>query len=278
MKKSLVLLILVISVIFGVKFKDPSTNVLTLYGNVEIRQVHLGFQVPGKIKRLFKEEGEAVETGEVLASLEDEDYRIALQQADANVTKTLSIYQEAQSKYERSKTLREQSFVSQQEFEDLEHAVQQAKASYDAAVLQKTLAENQLAYTQLKAPNTGILTTRVQEPGTVVSAGQIVYVLSLMQPIWVRTYVSEKDLGNVKLGLDTTVMLDNTIANTHLRKTYKGKISYISEVAEFTPKTVQTEDLRTSLIYKVKICIDNGDTYLHQGMPVTVQLDVCQKQ
>jgi len=109
--------------------------------------------------------------------------------------------------------------------------------------------------------------TRIKEPGSTVKMADPVYTFSVISPVWVRAYVNEPQLGLVTFGMEAEIFTD-----TKSGKTYKGKVGFISPVAEFTPKTVQTLDLRTDLVYRLRIYVDDPDELLKQGMPVTVKL------
>ena len=113
----------------------------------------------------------------------------------------------------------------------------------------------------MHAPQDGIITTRAQEMGARVNANQNVFVMSLTRPIWVRTYIKETDLGNIKYGKKARVLTDTIDVKTGKNKEYEGYIGYISPIAEFTPKTVQTQDLRTDLVYRIRVYIDKVDEY-----------------
>ena len=100
-----------------------------------------------------------------------------------------------------------------------------------------------------------------------MSPSDIVYTVSLTGDVWVRAYVAEPDLGRIHPGMIVEVTTD-----TAPNKPYKGRIGFISPVAEFTPKSVETPDLRTDLVYRLRVIIDQPDTGLRQGMPVTIRL------
>jgi HlyD family secretion protein len=89
--------------------------------------------------------------------------------------------------------------------------------------------------------------------------------MALSNPMWVRAYVSESDLGKVAPGMKVSIFTDSAPGNA-----YAGTIGYVSPVAEFTPKTVETPDLRTDLVYRLRVVVDHPDAALRQGMPVTV--------
>lgn len=279
MKKKAIVLILLVLIVCGtlgflyIKNRKVS-NELTLYGNIEIRQVDLSFQVAGKIEKMLKEEGDTVKQGELIAVLDDKDYVSNLEKAEADVEKTLALKDDAESKFERQAPLVEDNTISKQDYDTLLNTKNKSKADYDGAVAQKNFAKNQLDYTKVYAPEDGIIMIRVQEPGANVSKGQPVYTMAKTKPVWVRAYVNETDLGNIKYGQTVKVYTDTTDPKTGSKREYKGQVGYISPVAEFTPKTVQSTDIRTNLVYRIRVYIYDIDEYLRQGMPVTIKVDL----
>jgi HlyD family secretion protein len=273
----LILLISGICIFFYNSSKKGNSNELTLYGNIEIRQVDLSFQVAGLVSKLLKEEGDTVKKGELIAILDEKDYDANLKKAEAEVERTLAIQKDASDKYNRYAPLADDNTVSKQEVESLYNAQNKANADYKAAAANKDYLSNQLKYTKLYAPEDGIVMIRVVEPGSNVSKGQPVYTMAKTNPVWVRVYVNETDLGNIKYGQEVNVYTDTINPNTGKKREYKGQIGYISPVAEFTPKTVQSTDIRTDLVYRVRVYINDTDEYLRQGMPVTVKVDLISK-
>ena len=245
-----------------------------IYGNVEIRQVTLGFQVPGKILTMIKEEGDPVKKGEFIAEIDDSDYKNSLDKASAHVKEAAAISKEATSKYIKNAPLCKQNILAQQDLDTLLRNKDKAEAEYQAAVASEKLAENQLKYTKIYAPDDGIITTRIQEPGAIVSEGQGIYTICKNKPMWVRAYVSEPNLGNIKYGMKVRIFTDSVNPKTKKLREYEGQIGYISPVAEFTPKTVQSTDQRANLVYKIRVYIDNIDGFLRQGMPTTIKVDL----
>lgn len=278
MKKKIITAILLLLILCTAGFfltrKRANTHELTLYGNIEIRQVDLSFQAAGQIAKMLKEEGDSVKKGELLAVLDDKDYKSNLEKANADVAKTLAMKNDAVSKFERQSPLAVDNTISQQDYDTLLNTKNKADADYKGAVAQKNYAKNQLDYTRIYAPDDGIIMVRVQEPGATVSKGQIVYSISKTKPVWIRAYVNETDLGNIKYGMSVRVLTDTINPQTGNNREYKGYIGYISPVAEFTPKTVQSTDLRTSLVYRIRVYVDDIDDYLRQGMPTTIKIDL----
>jgi HlyD family secretion protein len=298
-------------------------NQLTLYGNVELRRVNLGFRVFGRISEILFEEGESVKKGDVIARLDREPYEDAhavavaqvemaqenyakletgnrpqeIEQARAALKERQASLNVLESDLKRAQQLIKTQAITAQEYETIE-------ARRDEAVARKQLAEANLNLliegfrrediaigksqlsetkanlkktqtaledTELLCPNDGILLTRVEEVGSVVSAGQIIATLSLKDAVWIYVYVSEPQLGKLAPGMKAEIFTDS-----QPEKPYSGQIGYISPEAEFTPKSVETTELRTALVYRVRIIADNPDNGLRQGMPVTVQLKLNQ--
>lgn len=271
----ILLVLLICTTLVFLYFKNSKiNNELTLYGNIEIRQVDLSFQVAGKIEKMLKEEGDTVKAGELIAVLDNKDYVSNLEKAEADVEKTLALKADAESKFERQAPLVNDNTISKQDYDTLLNTKNKASADYSGAVAQKNFAKNQLDYTKIYAPEEGTIMIRVQEPGANVSKGQPVYTMAKTKPVWVRAYVNETDLGNIKYGQTVKVYTDTTDPKTGKKREYKGQVGYISPVAEFTPKTVQSTDIRTNLVYRIRVYIYDIDEYLRQGMPVTIKVDL----
>lgn len=140
-----------------------------------------------------------------------------------------------------------------------------AKAQVAAEQATMDLMRRRLADAELTAPAAGQVMTRVREPGSMVLPGATVLTLALTEPMQVRTWVAEPALDRVVPGTKAEVVTDGG-------RTYHGQVGFVSPVAEFTPKTVETPELRTSLVYRVRVVVSDPDDGLRQGMPVTVKL------
>ena len=141
-------------------------------------------------------------------------------------------------------------------------AARAVKAEAEASV---RLIAHQIDLCRLTSPQDGIVRSRYLEAGDMASATKPVYSIALTTPKWVRVYVSEPDLGRVKPGMKALVYTD-----TDSDRPIEGRVGYISSVAEFTPKNVQTEELRTSLVYEVRIVVNDAAGALRLGQPATV--------
>ncbi len=145
--------------------------------------------------------------------------------------------------------------------EDIE--AQEALLAAAQARLEK--ARTALADATLLAPSNGIISVRARELGAIVQAGQTVYTLTLNDPVWIRAYVAQPRLGRIKPGMHVSVSTDS-MPGRH----YEGTVGFISPEAEFTPKTVQTEQVRDDLVYRIRVIAGDPDEVFRQGMPVTV--------
>lgn len=142
-----------------------------------------------------------------------------------------------------------------------------AESQLEASGAQLALLEHQIALGELKAPSDAVVRSRLLEPGDMATPQRPVYALALSGPKWIRVYVGEPDLGRVRTGMPVRVVTDS-----HPDRPLQGRLAFISPVAEFTPKSVQTEELRTSLVYEVRVRVDDTGDALRMGQPVTVHL------
>ncbi|HMO45053.1 MAG TPA: HlyD family efflux transporter periplasmic adaptor subunit [Rubrivivax sp.] len=147
--------------------------------------------------------------------------------------------------------------------------IRQAEAQLAAARADKALAERQIEESELKAPIASVVRARLLEPGDIASPQRPVFTLAIMQPKWVRAFVPEPRLSQIRPGMAAQVRTDSAPAQP-----LPGRIGFIASVAEFTPKSVQTEELRTSLVYEVRIEVDDPADTLRLGMPATVRIEL----
>ena len=145
--------------------------------------------------------------------------------------------------------------------------IEEARAMLKANEAQLVLAQEVLKDTELYAPADGIIRNRILEPGDMASPQMPVFTLALMNPVWVRAYAAETVLGRLVPGMKADVSTDS-----YPDKTYPGWIGFISPTAEFTPKNVETAELRTRLVYQVRVYVCNPQDELRLGMPATVSI------
>jgi HlyD family secretion protein len=140
--------------------------------------------------------------------------------------------------------------------------IEDARAQVEQARANLKLIETQLGYTVLTSPLSGVVLVKSSEVGEVVNPGTSVLTIGDIENVWLRAYVPETELGRIKWGQEVIVTTD-----LQPRKEYKGRISFISSQAEFTPKQIQTEKERVTLVYRIKIDLPNRDRELKPGMP-----------
>lgn len=147
--------------------------------------------------------------------------------------------------------------------------IQSADAKLQSLAADEARLKYLLEQCELTAPADGVIRDRLLETGDMASPQQPVFKLSLLDKKWVRTYVKETDLGRVHEGQTARIYIDS-----RPDQPLTGQVGYISDTAEFTPKAVQTEDLRTALVYEVRVYVDDAGDVLRLGMPATVRLDL----
>jgi membrane fusion protein PltH len=292
---------------------------LTLYGNVDLRQVDLAFNGSERIAAVEAQEGDRVHQGDVLARLDTRRLEPQVAQAEAQVAAQRAVVERmhngsrpeeiaqsranleqakadaanADAQYQRKNGLLAKNAGTQMDFDNAKAALDMAEArvKLNQSALDLALAgprkediaqaeaqlhgnEAQLAYlhqqladAQLAAPIDGVVRSRLMEPGEMATPQRPVFSLAMTDPKWVRVYVQETDLGKVHPGTKATVAVDS-----FPDRGFDGWIGFISPVAEFTPKDVQTPELRTSLVYEVRVFVKDPSDDLRLGMPATVHL------
>lgn len=278
LKRTLLVLLIVaiIAVLFNYYLywqKGGDRNELVLFGNVDVRQVDLGFQVPGRVVQMNFEEGDLLHPGMLMGILDKQIYVDQVKEAQANVASIKKNLENSEKIYKRRAELIGDGSVSQEDLEQMLTNMEVLRANQTQAEAQLSVAKTNLSYTEVYSPTTGTILTRIREPGTVVNVGDPIYTLSVSSPVWIRAFVSEPDLGLVYPGMAANIHTDTP--NGHV---YTGKVGFISPVSEFTPKTVETTQLRSDLVYRIRVYADNPDNGLRQGMPVTVRLPLQDRQ
>lgn len=255
MMKKIILFVIVVLVGVGIytyqQTQTPPRDVL--YGNVDIRQVSLAFEGSGRIVEMYAQEGVRVHKGDLLASIDATSLKLQREALLAQV-------ELAQKLAARLQGLAKVSAASQQ---DLDNALAQEKV----ALANIALLDHQIKEAQLLAPVDGVIREQLLQVGDMVSPSRTVYVIGIDNPKRVRAYVDEIQLGQIKPNQAVKLYIDS-----QPDKAIDGHIAYISSMAEFTPKTVQTPELRTSLMYEIQIRVSDPDNVLRAGMPTTIHL------
>ena len=302
---------------------EQATDTLTLYGDVDIREVQPAFNDSGAIASILVQEGAKVKCGDLLATLDDTRYAAALAQAKAQtesqrqaLAKLLAgsrpeeiaqakatmealqtTYLNDEVTYKRYDALAATSAATLQQRDDAKaafdsvrqqyEAARQAylltvagpraediaaqRAAYQAAQAAAALAQQAFDDTRLYAQSDGVVEDRILEPGDMASPSTPVLTVALPSPLWVRAYAPENELGRIRLGMKASVSADS-----YPDRAYEGWIGYVSPTAEFTPKTVETPELRTALVYQLRVYVCDARGELRLGMPATVRIDLTQ--
>lgn len=262
------LIVLAIAIILGLLFynnrKDHQGD-LILYGNVDVRQVNLSFRVPGRVISMPFEEGDLVKQGDLVGEIDSQPYLDQVRQGQAAVESARINLLNAQKLLDRRLSLKGDGSVSEEDYENALTSRDMLAASLKESVASLGVNETNIRDTKVFAPIDGTILTRIREPGSQVKEADPIYTLSILSPVWIRAFVSEPDLGNIFPGMKAEITTDSG-------RSYEGHIGFISPVAEFTPKSVETSKLRVDLVYRLRITANNPDHFLKQGMPVTVRL------
>ncbi|MHB0887642.1 efflux RND transporter periplasmic adaptor subunit [Acidithiobacillus sp.] len=322
-KKRAVAVILVLAIGGGAAYwvtrAHAPTDVLTIYGNIDIRQVQAAFDDNGRILDLKVQEGDRVQKGQLLAELDPVRFQDAvaksqgqvaaqeqvlarllagsrpeeIAEARAETAAAQATLSNAEITWQRQQALAEQQYIPKQSLDNAAAALKTARANLDHArqalilaikgprkediaaarhTLEAdraalSLAQRELADSKLYAPAEGVVQDRILEPGDMANPQTPVFILALDNPVWVRAYLPEKSLGLVRLGMKAWIESDSFPGQR-----FPGWVGFISPTAEFTPKTVETTELRTELSYRVRVYACNPAHRLRLGMPVSVEI------
>jgi len=282
-----------------------SENVIEASGTIEGTDVNIGTEVAGRVRTLRVDEGARVTAGDTLAIIDDIDYQIQLRQAVANleasaaqlrlaeegwrkeeIVQAEANFSTADADYKRMKDLLASQSITQKQYDDAyaryvnaqqtfeklsrglrKDEVLTFRARRDQAEAQVDQLRKKVRDCALLAPTAGTITLKAVEPGEFVMVGANLLRLTYLDIVKLTIYVSETELGNVRLGQKAAVTIDMEGG-----KPFEGTVVYISPVAEFTPKNVQTKEERTKLVFGVKIEVPNPQGILKPGMPADARL------
>lgn len=264
-------------------------------GIMDATTVRVSAETPGRVLELLADEGEKVFKDSVMAVLETERLGYQLVQSEAMVaelghqTRSAELRLRAARvqrdniarRYERFRTLLAQKAATQQAVDDLQAQLESADAELAAAETALSglrskrgqleaggdIVRKQQRDAHILSPLSGRVLVRYAEVGELLGPGAPVFDVADLKDMWTRIYVSETQLPLVRLGQKVRLTVDGSDAS------FEGTIRSISDKAEFTPKTILTEETRTALVYAVKVDVGNRDDILKIGMPVTVLID-----
>ena len=250
--------------------QQPPSHELLLYGNVDLRQVDLAFNNNERIAEDLVQEGDRVKRGQVLARVDTSRLVPQVAQASANVEVAKVDLANAKLQYDRVAQLWRSSggkAESRQDVDTAKATMDSDAAREDADEAQLALLHQQLKDSQLLAPADATVRSRLMEPGEMASPTRAVYSLAITDPKWVRVFVTETDLGKVRPGMRAGISVD-----AFPGRVFSGWVGFVSSIAEFTPKNIETTDLRTSLVYEVRVFVNDPGDALRLGMPATVHI------
>jgi HlyD family secretion protein len=239
-----------------------SVGTIHVSGNIEATEVRLSFQVPGRISELLVDEGYAVSRGQTVARLDKEELTRQRDNAEAALERAQANYKWLKAEYGRAEALAQTGAMTIQQRDAAKNQLEMAEAELKLLAASLEIAMINLGYADLHSPIDGYVLVKSSEAGEVVQPGGTVFTIADLNDIWLTAYVIETDLGRVKLNRHVVVKAD-----TYFNKVYEGRISFISEQAEFTPKQIQTLEERVRLVYRIKITIANTHQELKPGMP-----------
>ncbi len=262
-------------------------------GIVEGTTVQVPAITGGKILKLFADEGDRVKTNNMLAQVDTveltyqkdrlegalEEINVQREVALTSLNQAKTNLRYVREKYQRFLELHKKESVPQQTVDDLKNKLESAESGYQTALQQfqniaakKKQVNAQLNSIQKKikdatitAPISGTITNKYYETGEAIPPLSPVFEIIELEQVWVKIYLAETMLPETKIGQVVKIVPDGS------QKTLDGEISWISPEAEFTPKTILTPETRTSLVYAVKVKIQNEEQLLKQGMPVEVR-------
>jgi len=303
--KKILAYVLISGFLFGCSVKDGET--ISATGTIEATEVTLSAQAGGQVKRIVADEGDVVQIGDTLLIIDDTDWMYQLEQtrggyemaraqfqlalkgareedliqaeanyknAEADLKRMAELYRAKSVSEKQLDDARTRFTVSQQMWKKMKRGSRQEEI--DAARARRDQTKAQMASLQKKvndcvvtAQAAGTITKRFVEQGELASAGMALYRISNLSLMDITIYVSESDIPKVKLNQKAIVKID-----AFEEKEYEGKVVFLSSVAEFTPKNIQTKDERTKLVFSVKVKVPNLDGTLKAGIPADVTLHV----
>ena len=225
--------------------QTTGSDALTASGSVEVTEFQIAPAMAGRIETITVTEGDSVKAGAVIATLDKRALALQLAQAKEGVKAA-------------------EAGVTQAENDGTDAEVAAAKARLAQAKAGVKLAEVQLSYAVVTAPHEGVVVAVAANAGQNASPGRTMATVSDTENLFVRVFVPETRIGDVKLGTKVEVTTDSS------DETYPGVVTFIASQAEFTPNNVETKEQRVKLVYEVRIRISDPSGTLKAGMPVDV--------
>ena len=273
-------MVLVSALVIYLSFsRRVESDKLILSGVIEAVEYDLSFRISGQITEIFYDEGDLIDSNVVVAVLDTTELSAIVGQAHksyeafkASITQLEVQLETIQRNLSKIKQLLPTGGSSQSQYDDLADQKRQVKAqlesarkNLEAAKAIYELAEIRLGYAVLKSFISGKVINRMHEPGEVITAGAPVITIANLEDLTVKIYLPEIYLGKVKLGQEVAIQVDS-----YPQKSLPGKIKYISDKAEFTPKNIQTKEERVKQVFAIKISSSSHGGILKPGLPCDV--------
>jgi HlyD family secretion protein len=272
---------LAVLIVFQIRKNSENGNLLSGSGTIEATEVELSSKLAGRIEFIAKEEGDTVSKGELLAQLEHRELTAQLRVAEATVRVTGSQIAQAKTtlknledNLKRVESLFKSGSATQQQLEDIQtkteagrEQLQSLEFSRQQAEAQKNLILTQIEAAKIFAPISGRVIKKTAEVGETVFPGSPVLTVADLTQVTLKIYLKETEAGRVQLGQSAKIRVDS-----YPDREFEGKVSFISPVAEFTPKNIQTADERVKLVFAVKLTIPNREEKLKPGLPADAEI------
>lgn len=247
---------------------DQNTNAIQATGTIEMTETNISSKISGKIIEIPVIEGQSVKAGELLAVLDHDELDAQIGAARSNLDAAIANYNAAKADLQRNRQLYQDQLIAKSQYDQFVTRAEVTQAQVRQAKSNLTLLEVQLSNIKILAPTGGVLSAKLVEEGELVSAGAVLFtVLDYTKP-WVKIYLPLKEVEQVLLNQKAYVTLD-----AYPAKKFPGRVSFISEEAEFTPKGYLSKEERVKQVFAVKIALDNKEGLLKAGLPVEVSLE-----
>jgi len=238
------------------------SGIIKVSGTIEGDDTRLSFRAGSQVEKLLVDEGDPVRAGQVIAKLNTDELSKIKANAEAALKAEEIRSRLAADDYVRAENLFREGSISAQKRDEAKTKAESTQANVESLKASLELAVTRLGFADLVSPLTGYILTKSVREGEVAQAGATVFTAIDLNNLWLTAYINETDLAKVKLNQKASIKTD-----TYPHKKYDGRISYISQEAEFTPKYIQTTEERVKLVYRIKIKVDNSSLELKPGMP-----------
>jgi len=246
--------------IYGIAYLNRDK--LYASGTIEAVEIEVASKVQGRVASFAVDEGDIVKKGDIIASLESDELAASLDQARAIELTAKVKLDNSKKTYDRGTKLKKKRMISDQEYDTMKSAYDGASADYSRSVAARKLAEIAFNEGTIRAPISGTILTRVADPGDLLAPFATVVTMADLSILNIMLYVPETKFGKVMLKDYVYISVDS-----YPGEIFTGRVSNISNKAEFTPKNIQTKEERTTQVFGIKVKIPNPEDKLKPGMP-----------